>query len=148
MILWNGNEIGDFQSSDRTDIVLLPLLYMRSLIAIFIPIRRRIKGQNLKYRIFTIICVAMIAGLPTFVVSGAIKYVDYYTTNKTWKVLKGVITGKHVTPGRRSHSIYTYSIKTVDTIYRFSSVFRYSLGQELHLKICNTNLGITVAKID
>lgn len=146
--LWNGNEIGDFQNSDRTDLVLLPFLYIASLITILILIRRRIKGPNFKYRIFTIVCVSMIAGLPTFVISGAIKYVDYYTTNKKWTPLKGVIIGKHGTPGGRSHPIYTYSVKSIDTIYRFSSVFDYPVGQELHLRLCNTNLGITVAKMD
>lgn len=130
ILLIDGNEIGDFHNSNKTGLILLPLLYIGSIVGLFLLIRKKIKGQNFKYRFFTIICVMLLAVLPMGLIAGAIKYMDYYTTNKKWRLFKGFIIEKSQSNYQRSHTIYYYSIKSSDTTTKFSSRFNYPIGQE------------------
>ncbi|MEX6689343.1 hypothetical protein QTN47_17675 [Danxiaibacter flavus] len=145
MILLHGNELDDFQNSNDTDAFLLPILYFCSAVPVFIFIGKRIKNLTVKDKVFMTIILMMITLLPMYLLSGLIKYVDYYTTNKQWKLIKASIVNKSSTGGGRSHTVYTYTIKSGDSLITLYSPLSYPVGQNLHLKICKTNLGITVA---
>ena len=141
----NGNKIGHFRNDDRTDSILLPFLYLCSLAIFYSLLKGGVTLENTKQRVMGIVSILILALLPMFLIAGAVKYADYYTTNKKWKTFKGAIISKSQHGGGRSGPIYYYLIKNADTSLELSSGLSYEVGQTLKLKLCVTNLGITVA---
>ena len=153
LILIHGNEIGDFRNSDNLDARLYPGLYVLCSICsipvfVFIKIGELFKTLNLKEKILTIVMIIVLNLLLMFLLSGIALYVDYYTTNKHWKVEKVEFTSKETYGGGKGGETYRYFVKINDAILMFDADVDIPVPQVLNLKICKTDLGMIIANRD
>jgi hypothetical protein len=77
--------------------------------------------------------------------AGLGKYVDYYTTNKQWRLEKVTIINKSSNGASRGGTTYLYTVKIKDFTIQLSSKVNCSVEEVLRLKICKTNLGMIIA---
>jgi hypothetical protein len=107
-------------------------------------VRKIIKQQKGSRKIFFIVVMLILNSITMLFISGIIKFVDYYTTNKSWKHVDVIIIEmRRVSSGR--HQEHTYTVKSKDTTLELSSTLYRHVGQQLSLEICKTNLGVVVA---
>lgn len=144
IILVRGNDIGEYNNADKINALMWAIVYPCCLIPFFLSIRKFIKQQKGGRKIFFIVVMLMLNGINMLFISGVIKFVDYYTTHKSWKRMDVTITKmRHVGDGR--HAEYTYVLQSADRTLELSSTLYRHTGQRLSLEICKTNLGIVVA---
>lgn len=146
-VLMHGNEMDEFHNSEKLDAFLWPVLYICSvtILLIILPIKKILKKESLKEKIKITVIIVVLSCFPMFFVSGLIKYIDYYTTDKKWELIDAYIIKKRETHGSRGPTTYYYTIKTADTTIELSSNHKYPVGQKLDLEICRTNLGVVIA---
>ncbi len=137
----------EFHNSEKVDAFLWPVLYICSLtiLLILLPIKKILKEESLKEKIKITVIIVLLSCFPMFLLSGLIKYIDYYTTDKKWELINASIIKKRETRGSRGPTTYYYTINTDDTTIELSSNHNYPVGQKLDLEICRTNLGVVVA---
>ncbi len=146
LILLHGNEIGEFQNTDKADAKLYPILYVACLIPIllFFRVIELLKTLNIKEKILTALIFLVIPLFPMYLLSGVCKWVDYYTTNKHWRLVEVTIINKIEFHGSRSPTNYLYTVKTKDTTIDLSTTLKFPVGKVLYLKLCKTNLGMII----
>ncbi len=145
LILLHGNELGQFRNTDKADATIEPVLYIVCLAPIILFFRKGFNELTLKLKIFVIICSMVVALLPMFLLAGLGKYIDYYTTNKEWKIENVTIINKSSSGGGRGGTTYLYTVKIGDSTLKLSSQLNCNVEEELHLKMCKTNLGMIIA---
>lgn len=145
LILLHGNDLGQFRNTDIADAKLEPVLYMVCLIPILIFMRKGFNELTLKLKIFSIICCIVVALIPMLLLAGLGKYVDYYTTNKQWRLEKVTIINKSSNGGGRGGTTYLYTVKIKDSTIQLSSKLNCPVQEAMRLKICETNLGMIIA---
>ncbi len=141
----HGNKIGQFRNTDKADATLYPVLYIVCLIPLLIFFGKTPKEFSLKDKILTRIMILILAIFPTFVLSGLGLWIDYYITNKQWKVEEVTIMNKSTKSHSRGTSTYLYNVKTRDTTIELSTTLNFPIEKVLYLKICKTNLGMIIA---
>jgi len=147
LVLMHGNKMDEFHNSEKADAFLWPVLYVCSLavLLMLLPIKKILKEETLKEKIKMTVVIVVLSCFPMFFLSGLIKYIDYYTTDKKWKPISASIISKEKRGGGRGSPTYYYMINTEDTTIELSSKHNYPVGQKLDLEICRTNLGVVVA---
>jgi len=146
LILLHGNELEEFRNTDKADATLEPVLYVVCLTPIMIFIRKGFNELTLKLKIFVIIFSMVVALMPMFLLAGLGKYIDYYTTDKEWKIENVTIITKSSNGGGRGGTTYIYTVKMGDTTLELSSRLNCKVEEVLHLKVCKTRLGMIIAE--
>jgi hypothetical protein len=142
----HGNELGEFRNTDKADAKLYPILYAACLIPIllFFKVFELLKTLNIKEKILTALIFLVIPLFPMDLLSGICKWVDYYTTNKHWRLVEATIVHKKEFHGARAPTDYLYTVKTKDTTIELSTTLKFPVEKIFYLKLCKTNLGMII----
>lgn len=144
LIIMHGNEIGQFRNTDKVDATLYPVLYVVCLIPLLIFFGKTPKEFSLKDKILARIIILILAIFPMLVLSGLVLWIDYYTTNKQWKVEEVTIMNKSTQSHSRGPDTYLYNVKTRNTTIYLNSSLNFPVEKVLSLKICKTNSGMII----
>jgi hypothetical protein len=146
LILIHGNEIGLLHNTHKADEILVPILYVPCLISIllFFRVIELLKTLNIKEKILTTLIFLVLALFPMYLLLGVCKWVDYYTTDKHWRLVKATVIIQEKSYGGRGVTNYLYTVKTEDSIIRLSTTLRFPLEKVMYLKLCKTNLGMII----
>lgn len=126
--------------------MLAPVLYVICLIFIvrFFSLKEFFKTLTVKEKLWNALAFLLLAGLPMYVLLGASKWVDYYTTDKHWRVVKATIINIPWSSSHRGTTDYLYTVKTGDSTIELSTTLRFPPGKVMYLKLCKTNLGMII----
>lgn len=146
LIILHGNEIGVLHNTDKADAILGPVLYVACLISLvlFFKVIEFLKTLNIKEKLLNALAYLVLALFPMYFLLGVCKWVDYYTTDKHWRVVKATIINIPWSSGSRGTTHYLYTVKTENSTIELSTTLRFQLGKVMYLKLCKTNLGMII----
>ena len=141
----HGNGIGLLHNTDNADAILGPVLYVICLISIvlFFSVIEFLKTLDIKEKLWNALPFLVLALFPMYLLLGVCKWVDYYTTDKHWRIVKATVIKEKSYRGRGTTD-YLYTVKTEDSTLQLSTTLKFKLDKVLYLKLCKTNLGMII----
>ena len=133
-------------NTDKADAILGPILYVACLISIllFFRVIELLKTLNIKEKILIALIFLVLALFPMYLLLGVCKWVDYYTTDKHWRLVKATVLIQEESYSGRGTTNYLYTVKTEDSTIRLSTILRFPLKKVMYLKLCKTDLGMII----
>lgn len=146
LILMHGNEIGLLHNTDKADTILAPILFVVCLTSIILLFRviEFLKTLNVKEKIISALAFVVVSLFPMYFLLGACKWVDYYTSDKHWRIVKATVIKEKKSFNGRGTTDYLYTVKTEDLTIQLSTTLRFTVDRVMYLKLCKTNLGMII----
>lgn len=146
LILMHGNEIGLLYNTDKADTILAPILFVICLLSmiLFFKVIEFLKTLNVKEKLISALAFIVVALFPMYFLLGACKWIDYYTTDKHWRIVKATVIKEKKSSNGRGRTDYLYTVKTAHSTMQLSTTVRFTVNEVLYFKLCKTNLGMII----